>query len=82
MSRMNRREFVGGLTVTLLASPRAAEAQQAGTVYKIGFLSSLPGEDDPVLGPLLRGLRDLGDGEALGLTIPRSLLLRADEVIQ
>ena len=35
---MERRAFLGTLTGGLLAAPLAAEAQQAGKVYRIGFL--------------------------------------------
>jgi len=39
---MDRRSFLGTLGAGLLAAPLAAEAQQAGKVYRVGFLSSLP----------------------------------------
>ena len=35
---MDRRAFIGAMTSTLLALPLAAEAQQAGKVYRIGLL--------------------------------------------
>jgi putative tryptophan/tyrosine transport system substrate-binding protein len=35
---MERREFVGGLTLGLLASPLVAEAQEAGKVARIGVI--------------------------------------------
>ena len=35
---MRRRRILAGLVLTLVA-PLGAEAQQAGTVYRIGFLS-------------------------------------------
>src|SRR5262245_44049623 len=38
---MNRRAFVTGLGA-LLAAPRAAEAQQAGKVWRIGYLGTTP----------------------------------------
>jgi len=38
---MNRRAFLTGLTGGLLTAPLAAEAQQAGKVWRIGFL--MPG---------------------------------------
>jgi putative tryptophan/tyrosine transport system substrate-binding protein len=37
---MERRTFLAGTGAVLLAAPLAAEAQQAGKVYKIGYLSS------------------------------------------
>ncbi len=58
---MDRRAFVGGLAAGLLGAPLLADAQEAGTVYRIGFLSSsgcplLP----EILGPFREGLRELG----------------------
>jgi len=39
---MDRRTFIGTLTGSLLVGPLAAEAQQAGKVYRIGFLLLSP----------------------------------------
>jgi len=36
---VNRRTFLGGLAGSLLAGPLAAEAQQAGKMYRIGWLT-------------------------------------------
>ena len=38
---MNRRAFLGTL-VGFLAAPRAAEAQQAGKIHRIGVLDTSP----------------------------------------
>jgi putative tryptophan/tyrosine transport system substrate-binding protein len=65
-----RRAFIGTLGLGLLTAPHASEAQPVGKVYKIGFLSPLPGED-PALGPLLQGLRDLGYDEGRNLVVER-----------
>jgi hypothetical protein len=35
---MDRRAFIGTVAGGFLAAPLAAEAQQAGKVYRIGFL--------------------------------------------
>jgi putative ABC transport system substrate-binding protein len=54
---MRRRTFVAG-AVALLAAPLAAQAQPAGKIYRIGWLSYErypPGDD-----AFQRGLRDLG----------------------
>jgi DNA-binding NarL/FixJ family response regulator len=37
---IDRRTFLGVLTGGLLAAPLAAEGQQAGHVYRVGYLSS------------------------------------------
>ena len=37
---MDRRAFISGITVGLLAAPLAAEAQPAGKVYRIGILTN------------------------------------------
>jgi hypothetical protein len=106
----------------ILVAPLAAQAQQAGKVYRVGFLSDSPAVWPHALEGFRQGLRDLGwvDGrnivveyrwaegrfdrlpglaeelvrlkvelvvnmktaKALGLTIPPSLLSRADQVIQ
>jgi putative ABC transport system substrate-binding protein len=58
---MDRRAFVSGVTLGLLAAPLAAEGQQAGKVYRIGYLSSsLPSPKDPNLEAFVEKLRDLG----------------------
>jgi putative ABC transport system substrate-binding protein len=67
---ITRRTFVGTLGLGFLAAPVAAPAQPVGKVYKIGFLSPLPGED-PALGALLQGLRDLGYAEGRNLVVER-----------
>jgi len=55
---VQRRAFLAGTGAVLLAAPLAAEAQQAGKVWRIGFLS--PGylppagpRTAPALRPLL-----------------------------
>jgi ABC-type sugar transport system substrate-binding protein len=93
----SRRRVALALTLmlALFAAPLAAEAQPAGKVPRIGFLQSAQNEN---VVAFIQALRDAGyvDGrsavietrlygpmpEALGLTIPPSLLLRADEVIR
>ena len=59
---MNRRAFVTGLGA-VLATPVVAEAQQAGRIYRVAFLTVLPVPD--LIAALRQGLRELGwnDGE-------------------
>ena len=64
---MDRRAFIGSLPLATLARPRAAPAQPARKVYRIGILGG--GKTADMIGPqppnpstsaLLRGLRELG----------------------
>ncbi|HEV2057518.1 MAG TPA: ABC transporter substrate-binding protein [Methylomirabilota bacterium] len=65
---MDRRAFIGSLALGTLAVPRAARAQPARKVYRIGILGSFvttsemvgPQPQNPSLNALLRGLRELG----------------------
>jgi len=66
---MNRRTFLCGLTLGTLALPLAAEAQQAGKVYRIGFLWDSPAAFQDAIDAFRQGLRDLGYVEARNLTI-------------
>jgi putative ABC transport system substrate-binding protein len=69
---MDRRAFISGITLGLLAAPVAAEAQQTGKVWRIGYLTSgfreLPGSN-PGLTPLSQGLRELGYVEGRNVTL-------------
>ena len=56
---MDRRAFISRITVGLLAAPLAAEGQQAGKVYRIGFLrAGQPPES--YLDSFQQGLRERG----------------------
>jgi putative tryptophan/tyrosine transport system substrate-binding protein len=57
------------LTVSLTLAPLVAEAQQAGKVYRIGYLSYLGCSDDPFLIPFRQGLRELGYDEGRNIVI-------------
>jgi putative ABC transport system substrate-binding protein len=70
MPSMERRTFLGTIAGGLLAAPLAAEAQQAGKVWRIGFL----GVADPTryargVEAVRLGLRDHGYVEGRNITI-------------
>ena len=57
---MDRRLFLGTLACGLLAAPLAAEAQQTGKVYRVGFLSNDWSTASPqVIAAFRQGLREL-----------------------
>jgi len=65
---IDRRTFIGSVVGGILAAPLAAEAQQAGKVYRIGYLSTPTRESvENGLQAFLRKLRELGwvDGQNL-----------------
>ena len=65
---IDRRTFIGRLVGGILAGPLAAQAQQAGKVYRIGYLSTPTRESvEHGLQAFLRKLRELGwvDGQNL-----------------
>jgi putative ABC transport system substrate-binding protein len=66
---MNRRTFLCGLTLGMLALPVAAEAQQAGKVPRIGFLFYGSPGPSPELDAFRQGLRELGYIEGQNITI-------------
>jgi hypothetical protein len=72
---------VGPLTVALalLGAPLASEAQASGKVWRVGVLTG----SVPRLSAPFRALEQrLGELGYVGLSIPQSLALRADHVIQ
>jgi putative ABC transport system substrate-binding protein len=67
---MKRREFITLLGGAVTSWPRAARAQQAGKVYRIGFLgNSTAALEANLLGPFREGLRDLGYIEGQNIMI-------------
>ena len=64
---MDRRAFIGTLTGSLLAAPPAAEAQQAGRLWRIGFL--VGARNPGVESSFPRGLLDLGYVEGRDVVI-------------
>ncbi len=62
--------LISTLVLGLLAAPLPAEAQQAGKVYRIGYLSGLGSPaTDPSPIPFRQGLRELGYVEGQNLVI-------------
>ncbi|HEV8226696.1 MAG TPA: ABC transporter substrate binding protein, partial [Methylomirabilota bacterium] len=72
---MDRRDFISGATLALLAAPLAAEAQQAaGKVYRLGILSpgGAPDPSIPTIPNLLpAALRAFGYVEGRNLVVDR-----------
>jgi ABC-type uncharacterized transport system substrate-binding protein len=67
---MNRRTFLYGLPLGALALPLAASAQQAGKVYRIGWLGYFGCPIRPeFMGPFRQGLRELGYVEGQNIVI-------------
>ena len=65
---MNRRRFLGAVA-TLVAAPLGAEAQQAGTVPRIGFLFFGSPGPSRELDAFRQGLRELGYTEGQNIVI-------------
>src|SRR6266851_8604750 len=68
-SVMDRRTFISGITVGLLAAPLAAEAQQAAKVPRIGWLGAYRAAVPQLQEAFRQGLRDLGYVEGRNLVI-------------
>jgi putative ABC transport system substrate-binding protein len=67
---MDRRMFIGRVAGGILAAPLAARAQQAGKIYRIGILETVPASRNVEnLEALRKGLRELGYVEGRNLTI-------------
>ena len=66
---MNRRAFLTALSGSLLATPLAAEAQRAGKVARVGYLSPNLAVGRHLRETFLQGLRDLGYVEGRNVVI-------------
>jgi len=67
---VKRRAFLGTLTGGLLAAPLAAEAQQVGKVWRIGYLS--PAEaHNPIDEAFERSMKELGYVEGQNIVFER-----------
>jgi putative ABC transport system substrate-binding protein len=77
---MNRRAFVAGLGA-LLAAPRAAEAQQAGKIYRVGLLAHATPEAASAPMALFRqSLEQLGWLEGRNVLLELRLVERQDQL--
>jgi putative ABC transport system substrate-binding protein len=68
-SVIGRRAFMGTVAGGLLAAPLAAQAQQAGKVYRIGFLFYGSPGPAPELDAFRQGLREFGYVEGQNIAI-------------
>src|SRR2546422_2957765 len=66
---IDRRAFLGGLVLSLLAAPLATEGQQAGRVLRIGFLFFGSVGPSRELDAFRQGLRELGYAEGQNIVI-------------
>ena len=67
---MDRRAFIGTLTCGLLTGPRSAGAQEAGKVYRMGWLSPALAHN-PIDEAFERSMKDLGYVEGRNLRVER-----------
>ncbi|HEY9854092.1 MAG TPA: ABC transporter substrate-binding protein [Stenomitos sp.] len=67
---MDRRAFISGITLVILAAPLAVEAQEAGKVWRIGYLDQgSAARSGSYVDGLRQGLRDLGWVEGRNIAI-------------
>src|SRR5215831_1531911 len=67
---MDRRAFIVVVGGSVLVMPLATEAQPAGKVYRVGFLSSQTAATlSPMVNPFSQKLRDLGYAEGRNLVV-------------
>ena len=65
---MDRRAFIGTLAGGLLAAPLAAQAQQAGKVWRVGLLFPVGQRRERAWQSFVQGLYDLGYAEGQNVT--------------
>jgi hypothetical protein len=69
LSGVNRRRFLLTSLAGVLAAPRAAEAQQARKLYRIGLIHVGLDHDPPSLVPLRESLKRLGYDEGQNIRL-------------
>ncbi len=85
-----RAALAVALALGVLADPLAAEAQQAGKMWRIGYLQTPPASTTPIRDAFRQGLRDLGYVEGRNLVIefrdagakPERLAALASELVR
>jgi putative ABC transport system substrate-binding protein len=66
---MDRRRFIASMVGAIVSAPLAAQAQQAGKVYRVGFLWDSPAVFPEAFEAFRQGLRDLGYVEGRNIAI-------------
>jgi len=67
---ISRGAFISSLAAGLLSAPLAADAQQAGKIYRVGYMSVVSRQSaEPLMLIFLRALRDLGWIEGRNLLV-------------
>jgi putative ABC transport system substrate-binding protein len=66
---ITRRTFIGAMAGGLLAAPLAAEAQKAGRIPKIAFITTTAPGGSPTTDAFRGGLRDLGYVEGQNIVV-------------
>ncbi|HEX9569679.1 MAG TPA: ABC transporter substrate-binding protein [Rhodospirillales bacterium] len=66
---MDRRTFIASMVGAILSAPLAAEAQQAGKIYRVGFLWDSPAVFPDAIEAFRQGLRNLGYVEGRSVAI-------------
>ncbi len=68
--RLSTAGFLITLALGILSGPTAADAQQAGKVYRVGYMSVVSRQSaEPLMSIFLRALRDLGWIEGRNLLV-------------
>jgi putative ABC transport system substrate-binding protein len=66
---MDRRTFMASMVGAVLSAPLAAQAQEAGKIYRVGFLWDSPAVWPHALEGFRQGLRDLGWVEGRNIVV-------------